>query len=183
MNNPIKLILVLFCFGLIISCQLDRDKKVERQKFQFKVGADANLFFRNVRQIYYDRESPDGKWQAYRLTDRTITGTFISPVIVINWLKDEAYLLIESSDDLAEEDFFSLIIEDEASLKKDTLILKDRGRERMLEFGSRIYEAIQKKQSIKILKGENYIPLFPSDTTRDSFRLVMADFYRLTGVF
>jgi hypothetical protein len=63
-------ILPFLLVSLLSSCKIDRDKKVNREKFQFKIGADANLFFRNVRQIYYDRESPDGKWQAYRFSDR-----------------------------------------------------------------------------------------------------------------
>lgn len=95
MVNCIKLLFLALL--LLVGCKIDREKKVDRTKFQFKIGADSNLFFRNVRQIYYDRSSPDGTWQAYRFSDR-YTGNdrpVIEPVIVINWLKDEAYLLID----------------------------------------------------------------------------------------
>lgn len=51
--------ILLFLLTLLLSgCKIDRDKKVDREKFQFKIGADANLFFRNVRQIYYDVKAP-----------------------------------------------------------------------------------------------------------------------------
>ena len=161
---------------------MDSDKKVNRDKFEFKVGADASLFFRNVRQIYYDRYSPDGKWQAYRFGDRPTKGTFINPVIVINWLKDEAYLLIETSDDLGEEQFLSVII-NRATEKGDTIILEERGKEKMLEFGSRVYEAIQQQDSLEVLLKGKYIYLFSTEEQCESFRIPMSDYYRLIAIF
>lgn len=165
----------------LIACKIDRDKKVNREKFQFKIGADANLFFRNVRQIYYDRESPDGKWQAYRFSDRN-TNTerpSLHAVIVVHWIKDEAYLLIESNSMLAKEDMISIVIKN----KPDTIRLNERGRERMLEFGSKIYEAIQAKKDMTVLSKGKYVPFFQIDKDREAFRITMADYYRLTGIF
>ena len=173
---------VFFLILVINSCKLDGDRKVNREKFKFKVGADASLFFRNVRQIYYDRYSPDGKWQAYRFGERQTSGTFINPVIVINWIKDEGYLLIETSDDLSEEQFLFVII-NHATAKSDTIILKDRGREKMIEFGSRIYEAIQQQDSLKIQLKEKYVRLFSTEEDRENFRIPMSDYYRLTAIF
>jgi hypothetical protein len=185
MDNALRLFLVLFSFGLIISCQLDRNKKVERQKFQFKVGADANLFFRNVRQIYYDRESPDGKWRAYRLSDRTkeVQGHGITAVIVIHWLKDEAYLLIEPTGQLGDEETISVVVRNPKTDLQDTVQLKERGRERMLEFGSKIYEATQNESQLSVLLKGKYVPLFENDIDREAFRITLSDYYRLTGIF
>ncbi len=173
---------VLFISVLFVSCKIDSDRKVNRDKFKFKVEADASLFFRNVRQIYYDRESPDGKWQAYRFGNRPTEGTFINPVIVINWLKDEAYLLVECSEDLNEEEFLSLIIKSPYT-GIDTIILKERGRERMLEFGSKIYEAIQHQDSIQVKIKDSYTSIFKSEADRENFRIPMSDYYRLTSIF
>jgi len=185
MKNPFRLFLVLFGFGFIASCQLDRNKKVDRQKFQFKVGADANLFFRNVRQIYYDRESPDGNWQAYRLSERTkeVRGHGITAVIVIHWLKDEAYLLIEPTGQLADEEIISVVARNSKTDLQDTLRLKERGRERMLEFGSKIYEATQNESQLSVLLKGKYVPLFENDIDREAFRITLSDYYRLTGIF
>jgi hypothetical protein len=166
---------------LLSACKIDRDKKVNREKFQFKIGADANLFFRNVRQVYYDRESPDGKWQAYRFSDRKTNNEqpSLNAVIVIQWIKDEAYLLIEPNSILAEEDLISVVIKNQS----DTIRLKERGRERMLEFGSKIYEAILTKKDMTVLSNGKYVPIFEDDKEREVFRITMADYYRLTGIF
>jgi hypothetical protein len=174
-------ILPFLLVSLLSSCKIDRDKKVSREKFQFKIGADANLFFRNVRQVYYDRESPDGKWQAYRFSDRNSNNDqpSLNAVIVIHWMKDQAYLLIEPNQILVEEDLISVVIKNQP----DTIRLKERGRERMLEFGSKIYEAIQQKKDMTVLSNGKYVPIFEDDKEREAFRITMADYYRLTGIF
>lgn len=179
------LIGLLLIIASLAGCKIDRDKKVDRAKFQFEVGDDSELFFRNVRQIYYDRSSPDGTWQAYRFGDRYLGNDrpVIVPVIVINWLQDEAYLLIDSNELLSDEDDLQVIISDTSTLKTDTLILNQRGRERMLEFGSRLYEAIQANQKMTIRSKGEFVPLLVEGNDRETFRITMSDYYRLTRVF
>jgi hypothetical protein len=175
--------LVLLLFAL--ACKIDRDKPVDRSKFSFKIGSDSQLFFRNTRQIFYDRQSPDGTWQAYRFSDR-YTGNnrlVLTPVIVINWIKDEAYLLIEPSDGLLNEDELRVIIMDSTRQAADTVILQERGRERMLEFGSQLYEALQSKKEMLVLTNQQYVPILTEDIDREAFRVTMADYYRLTRIF
>jgi hypothetical protein len=175
--------LAVLLVALVAGCKIDRDKKVDRNKYTFSVGDDAELFFRNVRQIYYDRSSPDGTWQAYRFGGRHQGNErpIIHPVIVINWLKDEAYLLIDTNEVLSREDFLRIKIVN----KKDTMLidLKERGRERMLEFGSVIYEALQQKDSVLVWQQGKYVPIFIDEEERESVRIPIADFYRLTQVF
>jgi len=180
-----------FLIGLILiilslsGCKIDRDKKVDRARFQFETGDDSELFFRNVRQIYYDRNSPDGTWQAYRLSDRYRGNErpLILPVFVINWLKDEAYLLIDTNEILSEEDYLEVIIKDPANGKSDTLTLNQRGRDRMLEFASKIYEAIQSGKKINVKSKGEFLPVLNEDIDREIFRITMSDYYRLTRVF
>jgi hypothetical protein len=174
-------ILPFLLVSLLSGCKIDQDKKVNREKFQFKIRADANLFFRNVRQIYYDRESPDGKWQAYRFNERDTSNRHpnVQAVIVIHWIKEEAYLLIEPNPILAEEESISVVVKNQP----DTLLLRERGRERMLEFGSKIYEAIQQKKDMTIFSNGKYMPLLRDEKEREAFRITMADYYRLTGIF
>ncbi len=175
--------LPLLLMILLVGCKIDRDKKVDRNKYTFTINDDAELFFRNVRQIYYDRSSPDGTWQAYRFSDRYVgeEKPAIYPVIVINWLKDEAYLLIDTNATLSVEDSLKVQIVN----KTDTTIiqLKERGRERMLEFGTKLYEAIQSGNEMSVLFHGKYVPIFTDGNDRESFRIPMGDFYRLTRVF
>ncbi len=179
-----RLTVLIALFTCVSGCKIDQDKKADPSKFQFIVREDADLFFRNVRQIYYDRSSPDGTWQAYRFGDRYQghKKPMLYPVIVIHWLKDEAYLLIENNRPLDDEESLSVVIQN-GSLKNDTLILKERGRERMLLFGAKIYEAIQSEKKLLIRIGNHYHPFLDNPEDREAFRIPMGDFYRLTGVF
>jgi hypothetical protein len=88
---------------------------------------------------------------------------------------------LTENEPLTTEDFLQLRI----NSKKDTTIidLKERGRERMLEFGSQIYEAIQAKKSIYVLYKREYVPIFTDEPEQEAFRITMSDFYRLTRVF
>ena len=183
MASPTRLFLAAVSSILVVlamgGCKIDQDRKADPEKFNFEVRDDADLFFRNVRQIYYDRSSPDGKWQAYRFGDR-YTGQdrpMITPVIVIQWLKDEAYLLVESNPVLENED--TLIV----TIEADTISLRERGRERMLQFVSQIYDGIQQKKKLQIKVNGAFLPFLTEDSDRESFRVVMGDFYRLTGVY
>lgn len=171
-----------FVVILLSGCKIDQDKKVDRSKFQFTIGDDAELFFRNVRQIFYDRASPEGTWQAYSFKNRYQGNErpVIVPVIVINWLKDEAYILIDTNDLLADEEELRVVI---LSTPLDTIALRDRGWERMLEFGSRVYEALQANQQLQIQSKGIYRPILTEENDREAFRVTMADFYRLTRVF
>ena len=55
--------------------------------------------------------------------------------------------------------------------------------ERMLEFGSKIYEATQNESQLSVLLKGKYVPLFENDIDREAFRITLSDYYRLTGIF
>ncbi len=184
MLKPFLISQLLFIL-LLAGCKIDHDKKVDRSKFQFEIGDDSELFFRNVRQVFYDQSSPDGTWQAYRFSDRYLGNErpIVLPVIVINWLKDEAYLLIDTNELLSEEGYLEVIISDSSTSKSDTVILNQRGRERMLEFGSHLYEAIQANQKIVVKSKGFLVPILDEQIDREAFRITMSDYYRLIRVF
>lgn len=183
LNSFLKSIPLLIL--LLAGCKIDRDRTVDRNKFTFVMPDDAELFFRNVRQIYYNRSSPDGKWQAYRFKDfyEGNDRPLITPVIVINWLQDEAYLLVDTNEFLSEEDFLSVVIADTIQHKSDTITLSQRGRENMLEFASRIYEGVQHQSPMFVKSKNQYLPLLDNEDDRESFRITMSDYYRLTRIY
>lgn len=183
LNSFLKTALLLIL--LLVGCKIDRDKPVDRNKFTFHMADDDNLFFRNVRQIYYNRYSPDGKWQAYRFKDfyEGNDRPLIIPVIVINWLQDEAYLLIDTNEFLSDEDHLSVVIAETIQHKADTISLSQRGRENMLEFASKIYEGIQQQRKMHVKSKNEYLPLLVNDDDRESFRITMSDYYRLTRIY
>jgi hypothetical protein len=170
---------------LLPACKIDRKARVDRDKFTFKVSDDALLFFRNVRQVYYDfQDLPQAHWYAFRHSDRPVDpqSPLITPVIVVDWMKNESYILVEPNERMAGE---AEIVVRERNKKGITFeySLSQRGRENMLEFTTKIYEGIMEENDLFIVSGGREYPLFQSDEQRDIFRVVMADYYRLTRVF
>jgi hypothetical protein len=181
-----KLFFICFVMLFMVSaCKIDRKKAVDRDKFTFKVSNDSFLFFRNVRQIYYDfQDLPEAKWYAYRFSDRSKSEhtPVLTPVIVIDWLNDESYVLLEPNGSLESETTFSIREKNRAG-KYVEYSLAQRGRENMLEFASKIYEGIMDENEIYINVSNSWYPLFAGADDRDNFRIVMSDYYRLTNIF
>lgn len=180
-NNLASAYLLIFLI-LFAGCQIDSDKKVERDKFLFKTGDDTELFFKNVRQSDYDLETNEAaKFNVFRHEDRPLEDSvlWITPAIVMNYLQDEAYILLEPSQLLVSED--ELVVVHAASY--DTLRLATPNREENLEFASRIYEHIKTGDTLLIRTGNKYKPFLMDRTEAEIFRVTMGDYYRLTRIF
>ncbi len=179
-----KLLFFFLISALFPACQLDRQEKVDRKKFTFTIGADSYLFFKNVRQIYYDfTDLPQAHSHVYRFTDRYKgeERPMIHPTIVVDWQQDEAYLLIETNS--AVEDLTIRVKEiNSKNGVTYTYTLNARGRENMLEFATKVYEGIMEKNQLYLLLSETEVPLF-TEADAENFRIVMADYYRLTRIF
>lgn len=180
---------LLFSFVMLfmlVSCKIDRRETVDRDKFTFRYTDDTYLFFRNVRQIYYDfQDLPQARWHAYRLSDR-YTGNqrpAINPVIVVDWHNQQANLLVEANEPLMEEPEIVIREKNSRSGTFYSYSLKERGRENMLEFATKIYEGIVAENEFMIKYEGTFHPLFPEEDDAENFRVVMADYYRLTRIF
>lgn len=94
--------LFVFTFLLIVqACKIDREGTIDRSRFTFRVTPDALLFFRNVRQIYYDfTDLEEARWHVFRYGERYEGNDYpiIHPTIVIDWMKEESYVLVEVND-------------------------------------------------------------------------------------
>jgi hypothetical protein len=170
----------------IIGCKIDRKSVIDRDKFSYSYSDDSFLFFRNVRQIYYDfQDLPEAHWYAFRWSDRYKQNDIptITPVIVVDWYKKETYILVEANEPLQQESQLLIKETNSSTGKSYTYTLKDRGRENMLEFATKIYEGLMVKNMLLINVNGSYQPLFHGEDAAESFRVVMADYYRLTHVF
>jgi hypothetical protein len=181
-----QLFVVIVMLFSVLSCKIDRNKSVDRDKFTYKYTDDSFLFFKNVRQIYYDFEDlPKARWYAYRWADRNQQSDVptLNPVIVVDWFKGEAYVLIEPNELLFNEESLMIREKNPQTGKTYSYSLKERGRENMLEFATKIYEGIMVGGELFIQYKREFVPLFSSEEQSESFRIVMSDYYRLTNVF
>jgi hypothetical protein len=184
MQNQLFLLVVMVF--TIIGCKIDRKSVIDRDKFTYSYTDDSFLFFRNVRQIYYDfQDLPKAHWYAFRWSDRYQQSDVpaITPVIVIDWYKKETYILMETNEPLQLESQLLIKETNSSTGKSYTYSLKERGRENMLEFATKIYEGLMAENTLMINVNGKYEPLFVEKSAAESFRVVMADYYRLTNVF
>ncbi|ELR72834.1 hypothetical protein C900_00795 [Fulvivirga imtechensis AK7] len=176
-----------FAFLLILmtSCKLDRDKTVDREKFSFKTGDDTELFFKNVRQSYYDlEENKVAKMNVFRYEDRIKEAghPLLNLAIVVNYTRDEAYLLVEPNEMLRDQDKVKIFWKAEQN-QQGEIILENYNREGMLEFASQVYEAMLKRAGFKVEIHGAKVPVLQDPTEREAFRITVADYYRLTRIY
>lgn len=175
----------VFLLLMMTSCQLDRDKTVDRNKFGFKTGDDTELFFKNVRQLYYDlEENTAAKMNVFRYEERSKEANYplLNLAIVINYTQDEVYLLIEPNEVLRDLDELKILWKAEQN-QKGEIVLKNYNREGMLEFASQIYEAILKRAEFKIEIHGSEVPVLQHYNEREAFRVTLSDYYRLTRIY
>ncbi|MEJ2003618.1 MAG: hypothetical protein P8X57_01345 [Cyclobacteriaceae bacterium] len=165
-------------------CSIDKDKAVDRERFTFKIGDDTLLFFKNIRQSDYDLEDNEAaKLRVYRHEKRPVDDSipYLSPAIVISILRDEAYILLEPSTILMDEDTLQVALVKDAAA--DTISIQTMNRENNLEFASRLYEHLQQAGSFYIRVNGKFEPFLTDNEIRESFRVTLADYYRLTRIY
>ncbi len=146
------LLLVLF------SCKIDQKKKVDPGAPDFSTTDDSELFFRNLRQPFYDKEElTEAKLNQYRLSARVtdVQKPIINLCIVENWRFDEAYILLEPNSLLQTED--SLFIEwvDLLTVEKGQFDATRGNKEHQFRVAAQVYHSIQQNHQLTIkVKGE-----------------------------
>ncbi len=182
--QPIYKPLILFILAGLFSCNIDRDKSVDREKFKFRTGDDTELFFKNVRQSDYNlEENQAAGLRVFRHENIQPADSVpvIVPAIVMNVLQDEAYILLEPANGLEAEDPLTIVLI--GSTDSDTLKLELPNRENNLEFATRIYEHLQAGGRFNVILNGNYVPFLADPDYRESFRITMGDYYRLTRIY
>ncbi|MTI22478.1 hypothetical protein E1176_15710 [Fulvivirga sp. RKSG066] len=163
-------------------CKMDSDKKVDRNKFTYKTGDDTELFFKNIRQSEYDfEENKAAKFNLFRYEDRVTTQEtpVLNLAIVINYMKDEAYLLVEPNDILDNEEVISVTVKDSDL----TFELSAFNHQSMLEFASQIYEQLLLDKNFVVMVNGEQTPVLNTLDEREAFRITMSDYYRLVRVY
>jgi hypothetical protein len=181
-NIQKSFLLLLF---LLIGCKLDREKTIDRSRFTFTVTPDSYLFFKNVRQVYYDfTDMEEARWHVYRLSKRYTGNDYamVHPTIVVDWVKEESYILLETNDRLAELEVLTIQEYNVTTGVTYSYPLAERGKENMLEFATKIYEGIMAENKFSIRVNDEDLPLLDHETDRENFRVVMGDYYRLTRI-
>lgn len=173
-------------FILVLSaCTIDGDKKIDRSKFTFKTGSDTQLFFKNVRQSYYELEENEAaKFQVFRFLKRSTETTkpIFNLAIVNNYLNDEAYLLLEPNE-AAGDIPFTIISTNDSTRASRNIVLEAQNRETTLNFTADIYDDMKSGNKFQLSIGDSLVDILDNQPEREAFRITVSDYLRLTRVF
>ncbi|MEM1409077.1 MAG: hypothetical protein AAGG59_19990 [Bacteroidota bacterium] len=171
---------LIFILITVFSCHINADKKVTLDNFEFKTGDDTELFFKNVRQSYYDlEENQAAKFNLFRFSDRAVSDALpiLNLAIVINYLQDEAYLFLEPNEILVAYEPLIIGWENTTDGTKGQYKLQAMNREGMLSFSTKIYNSLLANHELVLTDGT---AILSSKKQREAFRITMADYFRLT---
>lgn len=153
---------------------------------QFRTTDPSRLYFNNIRSTdYYRERKPGTRIDLYRhrklsfKDDRPV----LHPVIVNNWMKDEAYIFIEKNPYRNGWSDTLTIRWSQGDTLSGYYELPLGTRPAMYEFAGKIYGAMKDKQTmeVKTAKG-NFVPILRDGNDRSTFQMVMRDYYKLTEV-
>lgn len=178
MNNR-RLTFLLISF-VLLGCNPDKQTKVDQDKITFATDDASRLFFKNVRQLYYQLEVMEAaKLRIYRhkQRDQSEDRPIINLAIVDNWRYDEAYLLLEPNEPLANQS--GLIVKWESSEGNGEIIYKRGNKSDQIAFADQIYGRIQQGCTFSIQVNGTWNSFLDSEKSREALRVTMFDYYRL----
>lgn len=184
MIKSISPVLLLFIF--LSSCRIDGNDKVDQEELNFKTTDDSEIFFKNVRQLYYDLEEMQAaNLNVYRIKERSVSADYpvINLAIVWNWLKDEAYILIEPNETLIEEDPIVVQWKIPDTGESGSLEYSPGNTMVQLSFATELYNGILNNHTFETTVNGLRKPLLDIHKDREAFRKTMADYFRLTRTF
>ena len=166
----------LLIVSIFFSCNADRNKKVDVDEFDFSTTDASELYFKNIRESYYNVEEKDGikvfRLKAYDDIEKSV----MKPMIVYHWRTDKAYLMLEFSDDVDAEDI-SLQLAGSAQ-NYEIVQIKDH-----LALANDLYNTINEEKECLLNQGGELTPLFSETSEKSNFSLVLYDFFRFTNVY
>ncbi|WP_026999138.1 hypothetical protein [Eisenibacter elegans] len=170
----------LALLGLHSQCGTPDPRSQYQPLADFHTPDDAELFFKNVRQIYYDREEPPNTHiTLYRLKKRVKTADtpLINLAIAHNWRFDEAYLVVEPNA-LAFATGDSLYIDWASPVDSGQYVFAKRSNHHQHKaFALSLYQSIKAQHTLRCQAS----PLLHTTPQQEALRLTIEDYLRLLG--
>lgn len=159
-------------------------QKTEEPKDIFATSDASEMFFNNVRQIYYDLERQDQtKLRIYRYKTRSQAQDkpVINLALVSNWRYDEAYLLIEPNTYLEGQNPLQITWKSKDGKESGQYNFTFGSKEKHLTFAKALYESIQNGHQFLVKVGDSLSPFLVNQLERETFRKTVKDYLVLTG--
>ncbi|WP_448518073.1 hypothetical protein [Rhodoflexus sp.] len=181
MKNLLFIGLLIGCFA----CNPDKDTKVNSEEVHFNTSASSVLFFKNVRQLYYERqENQAAKAIIYRMRERVRDKNIplLYPSIVLLWAQDEAAVILEKNEFLADTDTLRLVWTDTIQHIEGEYLFPNGDKRTHYKLAAQIYRSIQENHQLWLVTDSARIPFLANERQREPFRKTMIDYFRLVNV-
>ncbi len=172
----------LFLFFSLVSCGKEQAVSPEGASV-FQVSDPSHLFFKNMRSNQYIQTTqPNTRIDQYRLRqwDLDKDRPLLVPVIVDNWMQDEAYLFVETN---AYQPGFAepLTVQWSTEEEQGQIALEQRQPADQRTFLLAVYDAIDRGANLQIrIDEDQYTSLFENTLDQLYFRKTVKDYLRLT---
>ncbi|MEM1137815.1 MAG: hypothetical protein AAGI07_18405, partial [Bacteroidota bacterium] len=165
-----KIGLLLQITFLLCACDPNRKKKVDPEIRKYGTTDSSELFFKNMRQYYYDLENKgEAGLHLFRLKDRVLAQEhpIINLSIIFNWRNDEAYLYMEPNNFFSDTTEFTIIWKDVANQKEGAYHFLKGNRDTYFTFAAQVYNSILAEHNLFYKEDDGLTPLLVSDVERD----------------
>jgi hypothetical protein len=159
----------------------DESAMLKKEKLGFHVLESDELFFKNLRQYYYEREWVEAaSFELFRFEKRIKAKSepVLNFTIVCNWLQDQAYILPEVEGVIDSLNYSYCIV------TTDSLVydMGSTNNEDNLELAFNTYQALLDDESRFFLKsGLEWKQILTTVAQRNTVKQVLKDFFKLTG--
>lgn len=151
-----------------------------KEESPMSIGDADRLFFKNVRAAYYDIEDrKDAKMTIYRYGKRAKIEEVltIELSILLNRVKDEAYIFVESS-----SGEFPIKIRWSNLEQKDRngeLVFEGGDKFQHLDFVEKLYPLLVENTSFELRNDGTFTPILVDDNEKEALRITAKDYFKL----
>ena len=175
-----KVALYLYLLLIYCACDAPASKAPFAGDPQFRTTDPSRLYFRNIRSASYFHERRPNKMDVYRLRQfsNTKQRPIIYPVIINNWLEDEAYVFVEPNHFTNFHDTLTIQAKSDTGQTEYALLVPNKKMQ--FDFAQQIYYNIKAGDELSIkVKNGTFIPIFSEKEDRQHYMTTLRDYYRL----
>jgi hypothetical protein len=138
------------------------------------------LYFKNVRASYYDIEDrKDAKMTIYRYGKKRASADSIGIglSILVNKVKDEAYIFVDnSSKDLPTKLRWSIVGQED---KKGELVFEGGDKFQHLDFVEKLYPLLLENTFFELWHNGGFTPVLQEEYQKEALKITITDYFKL----
>ncbi len=184
MNHFYRIIILLVSVYLL-ACDASGNKDISEEKAKYTTSDASEIFFKNVRSIYYDKTVMEqARLDVYKIKDRLQSDEYplLNLSIVVNWRYDEAYVLTEPNAYLQRMDTIQVVWQDTISNQGGMYQFTQGNKDAHFRFATQLYRSLSAEHQLYLLDEGEKLKFMHRRDIREPFRKTMVDYFRLVDL-